>query len=307
MVETMTAATPLVLTLVSAPSRAPALSDAVARDCAAHLAGAGEPRWLDPGYAVDIPFTSAREMDLKKLAAALRSELGDLPIDVFAQPMAFRRKRLLLADMDSTMIGQECIDELADFVGKKTEVAAITERTMRGELEFEGSLRARVALLKGLRADIVDTVIAERIKLTPGGIALVRTMRAHGAYTALVSGGFTLFTSRIAAMIGFDENRANTLIVENNAFAGLVAEPILGREAKFEALIDLRAARHLVKEETMAIGDGANDLAMIREAGLGVAFHAKPAVAAAAAARVDHGDLTALLFAQGYAKADFAA
>ena len=204
------------------------------------------------------------------------------------------------------MIGQECIDELADFVGKKAEVAEITERTMRGELVFETSLRARVALLAGLSADVVATVIAERIKLTPGGPQLVRTMRANGAYTALVSGGFTLFTSEIAARIGFHENRANRLLVADGAFTGKVAEPILGREAKFETLVELRAAHGLVREETMAVGDGANDLSMIQEAGLGVAYHAKPAVAAAAGARVDHGDLTALLYAQGYRRAEFA-
>ncbi len=303
----MTAPTTHVLTLVSAPSRPPGLIGPLVQTFAALLPGAGEARWLDPGYAVDIPFAPGAELELKALCARLRLELGDAPVDLFVQPLAFRRKRLMLADMDSTMIGQECIDELADFVGRKPEVSAITERAMRGELEFEGALRARVALLKGLPADTVDRVIAERIRLTPGGVELVRTMRAHGAYAALVSGGFTLFTSRIAATIGFDENRANTLIVENGAFAGLVAEPILGREAKFEALVDLRAARHLVKDETMAVGDGANDLAMIREAGLGVAYHAKPAVAAAAAARVDHGDLSALLFAQGYAKGEFVA
>jgi phosphoserine phosphatase len=223
------------------------------------------------------------------------------------QKTAHRRKKLFLADMDSTMIGQECIDELADMVGKKAQVADITERTMRGELVFETSLRARVALLEGLDANVVDTVIAERVKLTPGGPELVRTMRANGAWTALVSGGFTLFTSRIAKTIGFDENRANTLLVENGRFTGKVAEPILGREAKFETLVELRAARGLVKDETMAVGDGANDLGMIGEAGLGVAFHAKPAVAAAAEARIDHGDLTALLFAQGYKRAEFVA
>jgi phosphoserine phosphatase len=205
------------------------------------------------------------------------------------------------------MIGQECIDELADLVGKKAEVAEITERAMRGELVFETSLRARVALLAGLAADVVDRVIAERIKLTPGGTELVRTMRANGAYTALVSGGFTLFTSQIAARIGFHENRANTLLIEGGAFTGKVAEPILGREAKFETLVELRAAKGLVREETMAVGDGANDLSMIQEAGLGVAYHAKPAVAAAAGARIDHGDLTALLYAQGYRRDEFVA
>jgi phosphoserine phosphatase len=235
----------------------------------------------------------------------LRLELGDLPVDLFVQATAHRRKRLFLADMDSTMIGQECIDDLADFVGKKAEVAAITERTMRGELVFETSLRARVALLEGLAADVVDTVIAQRIKLTPGGTQLVRTMKANGAYTALVSGGFTLFTGPIAANIGFDENRANTLLVANGKFTGRVTEPILGREAKFESLVELRARHGLVREETMAVGDGANDLSMIQEAGLGVAFHAKPAVAAAAGARIDHGDLTALLYAQGYRREQF--
>ena len=203
------------------------------------------------------------------------------------------------------MIGQECIDELADFVGKKAQVAEITERTMRGELVFETSLRARVALLAGLSTDVVATVIAERIKLTPGGTELVRTMRANGAYTALVSGGFTLFTTEIAAKIGFNENRANTLLVENGTFTGRVAEPILGREAKFETLVEMRAARGLVREETMAVGDGANDLSMIQEAGMGVAFHAKPAVASVAGSRIDHGDLTALLYAQGYRREEF--
>ena len=296
-----------VLTLVGAPSRPPSLDDARVGELAPHLPSPGAPRWLDPGYALDIPFAPRGEFDAKKLAAALRLELGDAPVDVFVQPLAFRRKRLFLADMDSTMIGQECIDELADLVGKKAEVAPITERAMRGELEFEGALRARVALLKGLSADVVDRVIAERVVLTPGGTTLVRTMRANGAYAALVSGGFTLFTSRVGAMIGFDEDRANTLLVENGVFTGFVAEPILGREAKFEALVDLRAAKRLVKDETMAVGDGANDLAMIKAAGLGVAFHAKPAVAAAAAARIDHGDLSALLFAQGYARGEFVA
>ena len=303
----MTAPTPHVLTLVAPPSGAPVLTADLARDLATHLPDVGEPVWLDPGYAVDIPFVASREIDDRRLANSLRIDLGDTPVDLFIQPSAFRRKRLFLADMDSTMIGQECIDELADFVGKKAEVAEITERTMRGELVFETSLRARVALLAGLDAGVVERVLSERIKLTPGGATLVRTMKANGAYAALVSGGFTLFTNPVADMIGFDENRANTLLIENGKFSGKVAEPILGREAKFESLVDLRAARWLVKEETMAVGDGANDLAMIKEAGLGVAYHAKPAVAAAAMARVDHGDLTALLFAQGYRRSEFVA
>jgi len=293
-----------VLTLVGPASRA-IVDPALARALASHLPAPAEPIWLCEGVAVDIPFAPQGPFDNRNLADALRLELGDAPVDLFVQPLAHRRKKLFLAEMDSTIIGQECIDELADFVGKKAEVAEITERTMRGELVFETSLRARVALLAGLSADVVATVIAERITLTPGGTELVRTMRKHGAYTALVSGGFTLFTSQIASKVGFDENRANTLLIEGSAFSGKVSEPILGREAKYETLVELRAKLGLVKDETMAVGDGANDLAMIEEAGMGVAFHAKPAVAAAAGSRIDHGDLSALLYAQGYQRSDF--
>ena len=217
-----------------------------------------------------------------------------------------RRKRLFLADMDSTMIGQECIDELADHVGLKAHVAAITERAMRGEIEFEPALRERVALLKGLAASVVDDVIASRIMLTPGGRTLVATMRANGAHTCLVSGGFTLFTNRIAAMIGFDEDRANALV--DSGRPGLPArstEPILGSDAKLATLRELRSRFGLKHEETMAVGDGANDLPMIEDAGLGVAYHGKPVVAQAAHARIDHGDLTALLYAQGYRREEF--
>ncbi len=295
-----------VLTLVSPPSRRAALDAALLANLAGHLPAAGEPAWLDAGYAADIPFAPPAGFDNRRVAQAIRLELGDAPVDLFVQPKTHRRKKLFLADMDSTMVMQECIDELADLVGKKAQVSEITERAMRGELVFETSLRARVALLTGLDASVVDQVIVERIKLTPGGTVLVRTMRAHGAYAALVSGGFTLFTRVIAEKIGFDENRANTLLVEDGKFTGKVAEPVLGRQAKFETLVEMRAARGLVKEETMAVGDGANDLGMIGEAGLGVAFHAKPAVAAAAHARVDFGDLSALLFAQGYSRAEFA-
>jgi phosphoserine phosphatase len=224
----------------------------------------------------------------------------EAPIDVFVQPLAHRRKRLFLADMDSTMIGQECIDELADYVGLKDKVSAITERAMRGELAFEPALRERVALLKGLPLSVVGEIIESRITLTPGGRELVRTMRGHGAYTALVSGGFTVFTGPIGRMIGFHEDRSNLLETADGALAGRVREPILGKEAKLASLIELRDARGLSAAQTMAVGDGANDLAMLGEAGLGVAFRAKPAVAAAAHARVDHADLTALLYAQGY-------
>jgi phosphoserine phosphatase len=234
------------------------------------------------------------------LADDVRAAIGGAPVDVVVQPAAHRRKRLLLADMDSTMIGQECIDELADYVGLKAHVAAITARAMRGEIEFAPALRERVALLKGLPVSVVDEVIRDRITLAPGAGALVATMRAHGAHTCLVTGGFTLFSERIGRMVGFDETRANTLSLTENLLAGTVNEPIFGRESKLAALVELRGRLSLRPEETMAIGDGANDLAMIQEAGLGVAVHAKPVVAEAAAARIDHSDLTALLYVQGY-------
>jgi phosphoserine phosphatase len=214
-------------------------------------------------------------------------------------------KKLFLADMDSTMIGQECIDELADYVGLKSEVSEITERAMRGELPFEPALRERVALLKGLPVNIVDEIISTRITLTPGGPELLRTLRAHGAYTALVSGGFTIFTGPVSAALRFHEHRSNILeTTPEGQLAGTVREPILGREAKLASLIELRDAHALPAHATMAVGDGANDLAMLGEAGIGVAFHAKPAVAAAAHARIDHADLTALIYMQGHAEAD---
>ncbi|MGE3149170.1 MAG: phosphoserine phosphatase SerB [Pseudorhodoplanes sp.] len=271
------------------------------------LPRAGEPVWLDPGAAADIPFNPDPPCDQRAVADRLRALFGDRPIDVVVQKTAHRRKKLFLADMDSTMIGQECIDELADYVNLKSHVAAITERAMRGEIAFEPALRERVALLKGLKSTVVAEVIARRIKLTPGGPALIATMRANGAHTCLVSGGFTSFTAPIATMIGFDENRGNTLLLDGDAFSGKVQEPILGAEAKLATLRELRQRFALASEETLAIGDGANDLAMIVEAGLGVAYHAKPKVAAAADARIDHCDLTALLYAQGYRRDEFAA
>ncbi len=255
---------------------------------------------LSPGRAVDFHLPPG----LAAAREAILSAMPGAPMDVIVQPAAARRKKLFLADMDSTMIGQECIDELADAVGLKAHVSAITERAMRGEIAFEPALRERVALLKGLPADVVESMIGERITLTPGGKALVRTMRRAGAYTALVSGGFTVFTGPISARIGFDMHRSNTLIIENGQFAGLVADPILGREAKRETLIELRDARGISASETLAVGDGANDLAMLGEAGLGVAFRAKPIVAEAAHARIDHTDLRTLLYAQGYRDED---
>jgi len=264
--------------------------------------------WLAPDEAWQALFVAAEDEDLEPVRARIAALAGGRPIDVniVADDIAYRRKKLLVADMDSTMIGQECIDELADLVGLKDHVSAITERAMRGEIAFEPALRERVALLKGLPASVIDEVIAKRIVLTPGARTLIATMRAHGAYTCLISGGFTAFTRRIAAMIGFDEQRGNTLEVDDNGtLTGTVAEPILGREAKRAALIELRDARGLFACDTLAVGDGANDLAMIQEAGLGVAYRAKPAVAAAAQARVDHGDLTTLLFLQGYTRSEF--
>ena len=294
-----------VATLVSNPA-APALAVSALEDARALIPAAGAPDWLSPGVAVDIPFAAPAGYDGRELADRLRASVHPRPIDVVVQPIAHRRKRLFLADMDSTMIGQECIDELAAHVGLKRHVAAITERAMRGEIEFAPALRARVALLKGLPATVVDEIIAQRIRLTPGARTLVATMRAHGAYTCLVTGGFTLFTQHIAAMIGFDENRANILGVGGDGrLTGEVGEPIFGRDDKLATLVELRERLGLAPEETLAAGDGANDIAMIEAAGLGVAYHAKPAVAAAATARIDHGDLTALLFAQGYRPNEF--
>ncbi len=261
------------------------------------------PVWLAPGAAVDIPFGAGKES--RAIADELRAALGS--VDVVVQAAQNRRKRLFLADMDSTMIGQECIDELADFAGLKPKIAAITERAMRGEIQFEPALRERVALLKGLPAALIDQIIEQRIGLTPGARALVATMRKNGAYTCLVTGGFTLFAQKIGKMIGFDETRANRLKLDPDGhLSGLVEEPVFGRDAKRATLVELRERLGLRRDDTMATGDGANDLDMIAEAGLGVAFHAKPTLAEAAAARIDHNDLTALLYMQGYKRDEFA-
>ena len=293
-----------VATLIGNP-QARSLGQTLVRRASDLLPGVAEVHWLDNDVAADILFTPEPGFDASELATDLIEALAGDEIDAVVQPAANRRKRLFLADMDSTIIGQECIDELADFAGLKAHVAAITERAMRGEIAFEPALRERVALLKGLPVTVIDETIATRITLTPGAKTLVRTMRANGAYCALVSGGFTAFTAKVAAMVGFDENRANILHTASGALAGTVAEPILGREAKLAALCELREARGLAHWQTLAVGDGANDLAMLGEAGLGVAFHAKPAVAAAAHARIDHSDLTALLYLQGYRRSAF--
>src|SRR5438874_3273979 len=250
----------LVATLICNPANS-ALDSTVVDGARAILPSAGPAQWLFDEVAVDIPFTGGE--DLRAIENRLREARRDLPIDVVVQPDAFRRKKLFLADMDSTIIGQECIDELADFAGLKAHVAQITERAMRGEIAFEPALRERVALLKGLPVVVIEEVIEKRIALTPGGRTLVATMRANGALTCLVSGGFTLFTSRVAAMIGFDEHRGNMLIVEDGKLAGRVAEPILGREAKLATLIELRDRLRLAPQDTLAAGDGANDIPMI--------------------------------------------
>jgi phosphoserine phosphatase len=303
-----------VATLISHPDR-PAVTDGLARQAARYLPHGRPVDWLDPGVAVDIAFllenveAVAEQALLKDLAADLRDIVGQEPADIVIQKDdANRRKKLLVADMDSTMIGQECIDELADFAGLKSRVAAITERAMRGEIAFEPALRERVALLKGLPAAVIDTVIAERIRLTPGGPTLLATMRKNGAHSCLVSGGFTAFTGKLAAQIGFDEDHANTLLVDDaGKLTGEVAEPILGRDAKFDMLLALRQRLHLGAEDTLAVGDGANDIPMVEAAGLGVAYHGKPALKEAAAAWIEHGDLTALLYAQGYRREEFVA
>ena len=305
-----------VATLISHPDR-PAVDAALAQKVARYLPHGRPVDWLAPGIAVDVAFliddddaeaTAAyKESLLGELATDIRDIIAGEPVDVVIQPHDGRRKKLLVADMDLTMIAQECIDELADYAGFKTRVAAITERAMRGEIAFEPALRERVALLKGLPATVIDEVIAERIKLMPGGPTLVATMRANGAYTCVVSGGFTAFTTSIAAAIGFDEQRANTLLTDaTGRLTGQVAEPIVGREAKFDTLVALRERLHLGHGETLAVGDGANDIPMVKAAGLGVAFHGKPAIREAVpTACIDYGDLTAVLYAQGYRREEF--
>jgi phosphoserine phosphatase len=263
-------------------------------------------RWLSPGAALDLIFTG-RPADFRTLSAAAREALQGAPADVIAQPAENRARRLLIADMDSTIIGQECIDELAEFAGRRVEIALITERTMRGELDFEAALVERVAMLKGLPEAILAQTFERRIRLNPGARALVLTMKARGAATALVSGGFTYFTSRVAEAAGFDHHEANALVVENGTLTGEVARPIRGRDAKTQALDRIVRERNILLALTLAVGDGANDLGMLRRAGYGVAYRAKPAVAAAADARIDHGDLTALLYMQGVPQTEFCA
>jgi len=262
--------------------------------------GGGDAHWLNPAIAAEFALPAVPG-NLWEAWAGLQA----LGIDLVIQPSENRRKRLLLADMDSTMIQQECIDELADEAGVGTHVAGITARAMNGELEFEAALRERVALLKDLPENVIEKVMAHRITLMPGGPVLVATMKANGARAALVSGGFTAFTTRVAALLGFDENRANILHVEGGKLTGTVAEPILGRAAKVHALHEIAGQMGITATDVIAVGDGANDLGMLDVAGAGVALHAKPSVAAQCDIRITHGDLTALLYIQGYGIKDF--
>ena len=291
----------LVATLVANPSN-PVLTPVIAEQAADTVKASGL-YWLADGIACDIALRDGTDADVAR--ADILTVIGSAAIDLVVQDAETRRKKLLIADMDSTMIGQECIDELAAEVGLKEKVAAITARAMNGEIAFEPALRERVALLKGLPISVVDEVISKRITLTSGGPELIATMKSKGHYTALVSGGFTVFTGPIAKTLGFNENRANVLLEENGVLSGFVSEPILGKQAKVDALNDISDKLGISPDDALAVGDGANDLGMLQLAGSGVALHAKPTVAAQAKIQINHGDLSALLYIQGYRKTDF--
>ena len=286
------------VTMLAAPKRAN-LTPALAEDLRAQWNG-GHVIWLNPGIAAEFPL-DAQPADFWAIWEILQTQ----GFDIVIQPTLGRRKAVLLADMDSTMIEQECIDELADVAGVGERVAAITARAMNGELDFHEALLARVGLLAGLPETAIDEVLDNRITLAAGGRDLVATMHAQGGYSALVSGGFTAFTGPVATALGFDEHRANTLLADNDILTGHVSLPVLGREAKVEALQQIAAARGLTPADVIAVGDGANDLGMLQLAGTGVALHAKPSVAAQVDIRINHGDLTALLYLQGYAAQEF--
>ena len=286
-------------TLIADPSRANL--DQATLDALCGAWGGGDARWLNPNVAAEFSCDT-----VPRNAAEAWEGLQGLGVDLVVQPSAGRRKKMLLADMDSTMIQQECIDELADVAGVGARVKEITARAMNGELDFEGALTERVGLLKGLPDSVIREVIETRISFMPGGHDLLATMKANGAYCALVSGGFTAFTGHVAKTLGFDENRANTLLVSNGHLTGDVARPILGREAKVQALLEISDRLGIAHGDVMAVGDGANDLGMLGLAGAGVALHAKPSVAAQCDIRINYGDLSALLYIQGYAVTDFA-
>lgn len=262
--------------------------------------GGGDANWLSPDEAAEFPVNN-----LPANLRQARADIAPMSVDLNAVALKGRRKQLLIADMDSTMVNEECIDELAAEAGVGDRVASITARAMNGELDFEAALDERVGLLKDLKTDVIEKVLAARITLARGGKTLVSSMKANKGYTALVSGGFTQFTRHVAELLGFDEHRANTLVEADGRLTGRVARPILGREAKVAVLAEIAARRGLTPFDAIAVGDGANDLAMLNRAGLGVALHAKPSVAAETPVRIDHGDLTALLFLQGYSREDF--
>jgi phosphoserine phosphatase len=287
---------PLVLTLI-ADRTATRLTPAIIARVRDAVAGS-EPTILSPAEAADIPLAATPDMD------TVRAAIGTAAIDTIITSTKNRRKRLLVADMDSTIVSGETLDELADFAELKPRIAAVTARAMNGELDFESALRERVAMLRNLPVDALERTWG-RVRLTPGAHELVATMRAYGAHAALVSGGFSFFTARVAALCGFDMHRSNVLLDDGAVLTGFVAEPILNRDTKLHTLTSLAAEHCLPMAATLAVGDGANDLDMLRAAGLGVAFHAKPIVAAAVQARVDHADLRAVLFAQGYRAAEF--
>jgi phosphoserine phosphatase len=283
-----------VLVLMAAPGSGAITSDVIT---ALRDHGAGDPHWLCKGEACEVE-AFARWPEFKL-------ELRGMPIDAAIVSIHNRRKRLLLADMDSTMIHQECIDELGVVAGVGDRIKDITARAMRGELDFDGALKERVALLKGLSTTVIADLLRERITYMAGGKTLLATMRANGAYAALVSGGFLSFTGPVAVHLGFHENRANTLLESDGKLTGEVAMPILGQQAKLDALRDISASHSLAPSDAIAVGDGANDLAMLSEAGMGVALHAKPHVQESSLIRINHGDLTALLYLQGYRKSQF--
>ncbi|MFC3612239.1 phosphoserine phosphatase SerB [Lutimaribacter marinistellae] len=284
------------LTDPAAPTLDPALVESLR-----NAWGGGAVQWLAPDEAAEfaLPDMPGNRWDVW-------ADLQGMGADLVVHPAANRRKKILLADMDSTMIRQECIDELAEEAGVGDRVREITARAMRGELDFDGSLLERVALLRGLDESVIPHVIETRIEPMPGAQTLLATMRANGGYSALVSGGFTAFTDRVASMLGFDENHANDLLVENGKLTGDVRRPILGREAKVSALERISTRLGVTEDDVLAVGDGANDLGMLHRAGMGVALHAKPAVAATCDIRINHGDLTALLYLQGYSRSEFA-
>ena len=291
----------LVLTLIANPQKRNLDTGDVAAICMALKSSSIE--WLGKGCACDI--TLPHQMAAEEARGIVNLMTHNKPIDFAIQETDNRKKKALIADMDSTMIEQECIDELAAEAGLKDHVAAITARAMNSEIEFEAAVDERVALLKGLDAQIAETVIAERITFAPGGKTLVATMKVNGAYTALVSGGFTSFTEPISKALGFDEHRANVLETADNKLTGTVRKPILGAEAKVESLHDIARDKQLTPKDFIAVGDGANDLLMLKFAGIGVALHAKPAVASQVDIRIDHGDLTSLLYLQGYREGEF--